>query len=145
MKKSIWFLVVTFSILFCCPIAAQQLESLGYNSQAINYEHQAEKAFGVIPALLDSKVQGIVESAIYTAIEVRKYYPSADYTDMIGKLNRIAEANPDPSTRAKAYLAGICLSSSDIMEVEPDHGSYEHDYIYKQITEQLENQVLAHK
>jgi hypothetical protein len=145
MKESIWFLVVTFSILFSCSVAAQQLGSLSYNPQAINYEQQAEKAFNVIPALLDSKVQGIVESTIYTVIEVRKYYPSADYSEMIEKLHRVAEENPDPSTRVKAYLAGIYLSSSEIMSVEPDHGSYEHDYIYKQITEQLENQVLAHK
>jgi hypothetical protein len=145
MKKSTWSFAVTFSILFSCSIAAQQLGSLSYNSQAINYEHQAEKAFGVIPALLDSKVQGIVESAVYTAIEVRKYYPSADYTEMIEKLNRIAEKNPDPSIRLEAYLAGIYLSSNNIMDVEPDHGSYEHDYLYKQIMEQLENKVLAHK
>ncbi|MEJ2196661.1 MAG: hypothetical protein P8X73_17650, partial [Ignavibacteriaceae bacterium] len=70
--------------------------------------------------------------------------PSGDYTEMIDKLNRVAEENPDPSIRAKAYLANIYLSASDIIDVNVKHRSYDYDYIYKQITEQLENNVLAH-
>ena len=152
MKKLSLFSVFIFTVLFSCSIIAQQSGLLRDNStihshvkKAVNYKQRAERAFNVIPASLDSKIPGIVEGSIFTAIEVKKYYPSGDYTKMIDKLNRIAEENPDPSIRAKAHLASIYLRSSDIIDVMPNLNTYDHDYIYKQITEQLENKVFAHK
>jgi len=151
MKKSIFSFVFIFTVLFAYSVIAQDLGVLSDNSRinlqkhsADFYKRQARLAFNVIPALLDSKIQGVVESTIYTVIQVKKYFPSGDYTEMIDKLNRVAEENPDPSIRAKAYLANIYLSASDIIDVNVKHRSYDYDYIYKQITEQLENNVLAH-
>ena len=152
MKKSICSFVFIFTIVFSCSAIAQDVGASGNNSpissqknKADFYRRQAKLAFNVIPALLDSKIQGVVESTIYTVIQVKKYLPSADYTEMIDKLNRVAEEDPDPSIRAKAYLAGIYLSASDIIDVKIKHHSFDYDNIYKQITEQLENKVLAHK
>ena len=152
MKKSIYSFVFIFAIVFSGLIIAQDGEGSGNTSQinsqknkADFYNRQARLAFNVIPALLDSKIQGVVESTIYTVVQVKKYFPSGDYTEMIDKLNRVAEENPDPSIRAKAYLASIYISASDIIDVNVNHRSYDYDYIYKQITEQLENNVLAHK
>lgn len=151
MKKSIFSFVFIFTVLLSCSVIAQDLggsrNNSRLNSQKNNaefYKGQAKLAFNVIPTLLDSKIQGVIESTIYTVIQVKKYFPSGDYNEMIDKLNRIAEENPDPSIRAKAYLASIYLSASDIIDVNVKHRSYDYDYIYKQITEQLENNVLAH-
>lgn len=152
MKKSIWSAALIFTILFSCSISAQQVSTLMDNSQvnvqgskAKNYEQIAKRDFDLIPASLDSKIPGIVESTIYNLITEKRYYPSADYSEMIDKLNRIAEENSDPSLRAKAHLAIIYLSTSSLINVEPDFNSYDHNYIYKQITEQLENNVLVQK
>jgi hypothetical protein len=140
MKKSIWSAVFIFTVLFSCSITAQQ-------QRVINYEQQAKMLFNMIPTSLENEIPGIVESTIYNAIVAKRYYPSADFTGIIDKLNGIAAENPDPSMRVKAFLAAVYLSSSDIICVKPDPVAWEHDgnYIYKQIAEQLENKVLAQK
>lgn len=152
MKKSICSFVFIFTIVFSCSIIAQDVGGSRNNSR-INlqknkddyYKRLAKLAFNQFLVSLDSKLQGIVEATIYNVIAEKKYYPSADYSEMIDKLNNIAEENSDPSIRVKAYLASIYLSASDIIDVMPKFHTYDYDYIYKQITEQLENKLLAHK
>jgi len=152
MKKSVCSLVFIFTILFSCSIIAQQVGTSIDNSKinvqgnnAINYEQKAEKVFNLIPASLDSKAQGIVEGTIYNVIITKKYYPTANYTEIIDKLNEIAVENPDPSIRVKALLASIYLSKSDIINIVPNFSTFDHEYIYNQIMEQLNNNVLAQK
>ena len=152
MKKSICFLVFSFTILFSYSIIAQQVSTSKENSEintqennTINYEQKAEKAFNTIPASLNSTVPGIVEGTIYNVIITKKYYSTADYTEIIDKLNQIAVENPDPSIRVKALLASIYLTTSNTINIEVDINTFDHDYIYEQITEQLKNKVLAQK
>ena len=114
-------------------------------TKAAKEESLAVKAYEMIPTSLDSDIPGIVESTIYNAICVKKYYPSADYGRIIDKLNDIAEVYPEASIRVKAHLASIYLSANDIINVVPDHDIYDHNYIYKQIAEQLKNKVLVQK
>jgi hypothetical protein len=152
MKKSICSFVFIFTIVFSSSIIAQDIGGSGNNSRtdlqnnkADFYKRQARLAFKLIPALLESEIQGVVESTIYVAIQVKKYFPSGDYTEMMDKLNRIAENNPDPSIRAKAYLAGIYLNASDMIDVHVKERSPDYNYIFEQITEQLDKNILAHK
>ena len=161
MKKLSSFSVFIFTILFSCSIIAQQPALLTDNSpksshvkKVIDYKRIYKIAFNQILAGLDSKIQGIVEGIIINVIFVKKYYPSADYSEMTDKLNKIGEENPDPSIRVKAHLASIYLSASDIINVKVKfhpydydyiYEPYDYDYIYKQITEQVENKILAHK
>ena len=105
-----------------------------------------DKAYKVCPASLDSDIQGIVESSIYNVILLKKYYPTADYSSIIDRLNEISEKNTDPSIRFKAHLASTYLSFSSLINVQPKtHKMYEIDpeYIYKQITDQLENKLFV--
>ena len=104
------------------------------------------KAYKMCPASLDSDVQGIVESSIYNIILLKKFYPSADYSDIIDKLNEISEKNVNPSIRFKAHLASMYLSFSNLINVQPKKfQKYEFDpeYIYKQITNQLESKLFV--
>ena len=105
-----------------------------------------EKAYKVCPLSLESNIQGIVESSIYNVILLKKYYPAADYSWIIDKLNEISEKNTDPTIRFKAHLASTYLSFSSLINVQPkSHEMYEFDseYIYKQITDQLENKLFV--
>ena len=150
MKNLIAFSAFVFTILFSCSIVAQPEESLKTNTKTakqktVDYEQTAKILFEIIPASLDHEIQGVVESTIYNAVLVKKYYPSADFAEIIGKLNEIAVENPDPAIRVKAFLASIYLSSSHIIDVIPLHHTVEYDYIYKQITDQLENKWFANK
>jgi hypothetical protein len=86
-----------------------------------------------------------VKIKIYNSIVVKKYYPEADFRRIIDKLNQIAEVNTDPSIRFKAHLASIYLSFSGIINVEPQHHTFDHEYIFRQITDQLENKLLVSK
>jgi len=76
-------------------------------------------------------------------ILLKKYYPSANYSDIIDKLNEIAEKNIDPSIRFKAHLASIYLNFYDIIDIRPKF-DFDHEYIYKQITGQLENNLVVY-
>jgi hypothetical protein len=150
MKKLIAFSAFVFTILFSCSIVAQQEESLKTNTKAakqkaVDYEQKAKVLFEVIPTSLDHEIQGVVESTIYNAVLVKKYYPSADFSGIIDKLNEIAVENPDPAMRVKAFLASIYLGSSNIIDLMPVHHTVEYDYIYKQITDQLGNKWFVNK
>ena len=105
-----------------------------------------EKAYKVCPLSLESNIQGIVESSIYNVILLKKYYPAADYSWIIDKLNEISEKNTDPTIRFKAHLASTYLSFSSLINVQPkSHKMHEFDseYIFKQITDQLENKLFV--
>ena len=138
MKKSFIISAFIFTVLFSCSIVAQQQGS-------DKYEQKAKKAFNVILTSLEHEVKGVVECTIYNAVLVKKYYPSADFSGIIDKLNEIAVENPDPSMRVKAFLAAVYLNSSNIIDVIPDPDTFEHEYIYKQIAEQLRNKLLVSK
>ena len=94
-------------------------------------------AFGHNPSSLESKIPGIVESSIYNVIVIKNYLPGANYDEIIDKLNEISERNPDPAIRVKAHLATIYLNSSDIINVVPKHNVFDHENIFKQITDSL--------
>jgi len=105
-----------------------------------------DKAYKVCPVSLESDIQGIVESSIYNVILLKKYYPTADYSWIIDKLNEISEKNTNPSIRFKAHLASTYLNFSSLINVQPkSHKMYEVDpeYIYKQIADQLENKLFV--
>ncbi|MCG6914718.1 hypothetical protein LJE86_12440 [bacterium BMS3Abin03] len=103
-------------------------------------------AYKVCPKSLDSDIPGIVESSIYNVILLKKYYPSADYSNIIDKLNEISEKNVDPGIRFKAHLASMYLNFSSLIHVQPkSFPDYENEpeYIYKQITNQLESKLFV--
>lgn len=112
-----------------------------HGNKVVSKKLIAEKAYQVIPSSLNS----IVESTIFNLIEIKKYYPSGNYTDIIEELNEIAQTYPDTTIRIKAYLATIYLSSSNIIDVQPMENYYEHDYLFRQIAQQLENKLLVSK
>ncbi|MEJ2618269.1 MAG: hypothetical protein P8Z35_25155 [Ignavibacteriaceae bacterium] len=113
-----------------------------HGKEIVKEELRAQKALKTIPSSLESNIPGIVESSIYNAIVVKNYYPEGNYSDIIDRLNDISKENPDPAIRAKAHLASIYLNSNNIITVEPKHNAFDHEYIFRQITQQLDNKFL---
>src|SRR3990170_3371427 len=97
--------------------------SYGQEDEYTPKESVLKKAYEVCPVSLNSDIQGIVEGGI-------------------DKLNEIAEKNIDPSIRFKAHLASIYLNFYDIIDIRPKF-DFDHEYIYKQITGQLENNLVV--
>ena len=128
-------------VLYSAVVFSANLYSHG--NETNKEQLRAEKAFKSIPSSLESNIPGIVESSIYNAIVVKNYYREANYDEIIDRLNEISEKNLDPVIRIKAHLATIYLNSSDIINVVPKHNALEHEYIFKQITQQLDNKFLV--
>ncbi len=136
--KSLFLVILVSSVVFSSNLFAQ-------GNKMVSKQLIAEKAYKIIPKSLESNIPGIVESTIYNLVEIKKYYPAGNYSNVIEKLNDIAQNYPDKTIRAKAYLASIYLSSRDFIEVHPVENYFSHDYIFKQIAEQLENKLVYNK
>lgn len=139
------FLLMIFSavIIFSAKTSAQGDKE--DNVKAVDETVMAQRAFKIIPASLESDIPGIVESTIYNTVVTKKYFPGGDYSGIISKLNEIGEKSPDPSIRYKAHLASIYLNFSGMIDVKVKHNVFDHEYIFRQIADQLENQLLVSK
>ena len=115
------------------------------DKDSIRRESAAKTAYTMCLPSLKSDIQGIVESTIYNVVLVKKYYPTANFKAIINKLNDIAIENADPSIRFKAHLASIYLSFSEMIDVQPVFNTFDREYIFRQIADQLESKLLATK
>ena len=84
----------------------------------------------------------IVESAIYTVVELKHSFPDLDYSKLQSTLNQIAQESGNLSVGYKAELANMYLSHSSDIQVTPIAGAQNHDYLFKQIADQLEQAFL---
>lgn len=138
MKKKILDVVLAFVISAAVFSANAEVKSQYKFSDAFY-----QKTLKVFQSSLESDIPGIVESTIYNVVVLKKYYPSADYNKIVNELNDIAVDNASPAIRYKAHLASMYLTLNGIVVVHPIRNTYEHEYIFKQISEQLENKLLT--
>lgn len=102
-----------------------------------------EKALKIFPESLKSNVPGIVESTIYNIVVYKKYFPEKDYNKILSVLNTVARENENPAIRYKAYLAEMYINAGSKIEVKPVTPASEHEYIFIQIADQLEKNLLV--
>jgi hypothetical protein len=102
-----------------------------------------EKAFKFFPSSLKSEIPGIVESTIYNVVVYKKYFPEKNYDKIVNALNVVARENSDPAIRYKAYLAATYLNSASKVDIKPESPAEEHEYIFIQIADQLEKNLLV--
>lgn len=102
-----------------------------------------EKAIQVFPASLKSDIPGIVESTIYNIVVYKNYFPEKNYDKIANILSSVAHENYDPAIRYKAYLAEMYLNSSANVSLKPESPAQDHEYIFIQIADQLEKNLLV--
>jgi hypothetical protein len=102
-----------------------------------------EKILQNFRASLKSDCLGIVEGTIYNVVVFKKYYPGLDYSPLLTELNRSAQANEDASVRFKAHLAAMYLTDDSGLEIVPLARPSDHEYLFRQIVQQLEKKFLV--
>lgn len=129
-------LAAAFALTFT---AQAQTSGNDEKKQHVKPEHVLES----FKRSLKSDVPGIVEGTVYNIVIYKKYYPQLDYTDLIDVLNRYSLTSDDVAIRYKAHLASFYLTNDAAITIEPIVNPEEHDYIFRQIAEQLESKFLV--
>ena len=94
-------------------------------------------------ASLRSDVKGIVEGTIYNIVVFKRYFPEENYSKVIDNLSTVMEKNGDPSISYKAQLALMYLRHANTIEITPKLHAVEHEYIFKEISQKLEKNLLV--
>jgi len=84
-----------------------------------------------------------VESSIYVVVLYKNRFPELNYSQLEDALQRVAGESHDSSISYKAQLAYMYLSHGSVIELTPMQNPNSHDYLFKQISEQLEQKFLA--
>lgn len=92
---------------------------------------------------LHHDVDGVVEATIYNSIFLLKYYPDARIDKVLEELGDIAANSKKPVLKYKAQLAVLYLTnySSDTLNLDDYKG--DHAKLFRDISEMLENNLLA--
>jgi chemotaxis response regulator CheB len=92
---------------------------------------------------LQSEIPGIVESTIYTVVLYKNRFPDLDYSRLQSGLDEVARDNGDVAISYKARLASTYLTYSTNIQITPVSPALDHEYLFRQIAEQLEQKLLA--
>jgi len=102
-----------------------------------------KKALDNFRSSLRSDYSGIVEGTLYNIVVFKKYYPELDYSPLLSILNKSTLTNEDAALRYKAHLAAMYLSAETGVDVSPVSQPTDHEYIFRQIAQQLEKKFLV--
>lgn len=109
------------------------------------YKFNEKRTFEALRLSLEnSNVPGFVESALYTVAECKNRYPGLDYSGLLKVVNKVAQRNSNPAIRYKAYLVSMYLTHAPTIQVTPKTDADSHEYLFKQIADQLEQRFLAY-
>ena len=97
--------------------------------------------FGI--SLQAKEYPGVVEGTLYNIIECKNLFPEVDYSDLVAPINKLAEEPNDLIIGYKASLVGLYLAHSSEFHITPMRGAQDHEYLFKQIADQLEQKLVA--
>jgi hypothetical protein len=123
-------------LIFAFTVSAQ---TNGAESRKFNHE----RTFKVFASSLQSEIPGIVESTIYTVVLYKNRFPDLDYSRLGSELDQVARDNRDVAISYKARLASMYLTYSANIQITPVSPALDHEYLFRQIAEQLEQKLLA--
>jgi hypothetical protein len=121
--------------------------AIGANAQASHLSQQefvkkySLEMFGI--SLQDKEYPGVVEGTLYNIVECKNKFPELDYSDLLDPVSTLAKDNNDLVIGYKAYLTGLYLAHSSNFHVSPVSGAESHEYLFKQIADQLEEKLVA--
>ena len=111
---------------------------------AKEYKFNEKRTFEALQTCLQNNdVPGFVESALYTVAECKNRYPDLNYSPLINVVERVAKDNNNAAIRYKAYLVDMYLTHGSEIRVTTVSDAQSHEYLFKQIAEQLEQKYLA--
>jgi len=97
--------------------------------------------FGI--SLQAKEYPGVVEGTLYNIIECKNLFPEVDYSDLVAPINKLAKEPNDLIIGYKASLVGLYLAHSSEFHITPMRGAQDHEYLFKQIADQLEQKLVA--
>lgn len=137
MKKSTRAATTLAAILVFAFTATSQTSEF----EGRTYSHQ--RNFKEFQYSLESDIPGIVESTIYTVVEYKNLFRDLDYSRLQSELDQVARDNKDVAISYKARLASMYLTYSANIQITPVSPALDHEYLFRQIAEQLEQKLLA--
>ncbi len=123
-------------LIFAFTASAQTAEPEGRT-----FNHQ--RNFKEFDYSLQSEIPGIVESTIYTVVLYKNRFPDLNYSALQSALDQVARGSKDVAISYKARLASTYLNYSANINITPASPASDHEYLFRQIAEQLEQKLLA--
>ena len=139
MKTQLKSIAVVMSIMFATVVCAVAQEYHPVSKALV----RGSGLYMLEKNLHRSDAPGIVEGALYDAVEAKNAYPDLDYSKLSKAIDRLGKESSDPAISYKAYLVSMYLSHSSEIQVTPISGAEYHEYLFKQIADQLEAKFLA--
>lgn len=98
-----------------------------------------------ISTSLNNNIQGIVEASIYNTIFMKKYFPEADFKNILEALNKIALKSDKPGLRYKAQIALMYIQYGFDLNIQISNEKEDRDKTFRKIAEELQDKLLASK
>ena len=113
-------------------------------SQEQKSQEYLNKAIKAYEYSLDFKLPAVAESAIYSVIVLKKYYPNNDYDDLKDMINDLAADGKTPTLRYKAQLASLYFEYPALFKnIKFEKTTENPDKYFKMISDKLVDNTLA--
>jgi hypothetical protein len=132
--------LVIAMLLFGAATLQTSAQNLHVSIEPNKIQKILDKAF--IPAL-HSDIPGIVEGSLYNIVLCKKYFSTLDYTPTFEMLKVLIAENRSSAISYKAHLTMFYLSNADNIVIEPKSDPESQDYLFKQISKELEKKLLV--
>lgn len=132
--------LVIAMVLFGAATLQTTAQEIRVKFEPVKFQKILDKSF--VPAL-ESNISGIVEGSLYNIILCKKYFSTLDYETTFEKVKWLVSENKSSSIRYKAHLTLFYLSNADNISITPKSDPETHDYLFKQISKELEMKLLV--
>jgi hypothetical protein len=139
MNTSLKHLAGTALVAFAIAFTANAQESRPANDATI--KKTTLEMFGL--NLQTKEYPGVIEGTLYNIIECKSLFPEIDYSDFVEPLNTLAKEHGDLVIGYKASLAGLYLAHSSDFHITLMREAANHEYLFKQIADQLEQKMVT--
>ena len=113
-------------------------------SQEQKSQEYLNKAIKAYEYSLDFKLPAVAESAIYSVIVLKKYYPNNDFDDLKDMINDLAADGKTATLRYKAQLASLYFEYPALFKnIEFEKTTENPDKYFKMISDKLVDNTLA--
>ena len=123
-------------------IAAIFLFNIGICAQS-SEENYFNKLLDIIYNNLESKTEGVSESAIFVSLQLKSKYPNIDSEKFIDALEQIVENSKNAKVSYKAELAKLYFQNPDWFEKVEIKSILMEEEVYVKIAEKISSKMFA--